>query len=335
MYLEEAKALLERASKVFDEQLRFIEPYGAGSSTHESCSTPALGIHLKSHNTYQLAVRLMHESDRFLVQPILDEIGQNKIDLRVTGPIVPFAFPTNPKIAIAHRGGWRSGVGRCGSIGCLVRKRGQSELLILSNNHILANTNNARESDPIIHLGTIGMTLGSRINSYIPFSNSHKNIASLKEFVDIKFNKLNLVDAAIANLNQNDMYIDRIRSLCKLKGFHDDDGQGFFPQLDKVYKRGIKTGFTEGKINSVIKEMPMNYTRDGSKSCKFINVLEIISDKPNEHFSLPGDSGAVIHDRDGYAVALLLGGISREKLTFAISIKAVLDALDIDLVLDL
>ncbi len=141
MYLDEAKALLGSASDIFDERLGRVEPFGAGSLTlgvgsskHRSYSTPALGIHPKGENNYQLAVRLTYESDRFLVQSILDEIGQDRVDLRVTGPVIPFA---NPMIAIAHGDSWHSGVGMCGSIGCLVRKRGQRELLILSNNHVL------------------------------------------------------------------------------------------------------------------------------------------------------------------------------------------------------
>lgn len=334
MNLDEAKALLEETSKTLDERLRIAEPYGGGSSTRITCSPPALGIHPKSNNTYQLAVRLTSNLDRMLIDPILTKIGQDRVDLRVTGPVIPFADSLNSKIAIAHQDGWLSGVGRYGSIGCLVHKRGKSELLILSNNHVLANTNNAKENDLIIQLGKIGMVLGSKINSYLPLRGGHNNIASLKEFVTLKFNEDNLVDAAIASLNQTDgIYIDRIRNLCKLKGFHNEE---FFTNkaYDKIlYKRGMRTNFTEGKITAFNLRQKVQYAEDGSKPCDFINVIEIKSHKSNQKFSLKGDSGAVIHDKDGYAVALLFAG-SLKGMTYAVPINAVLDALDLDLVLD-
>jgi hypothetical protein len=335
MYLDEAKALLEKTSEIFDEKLRRIEPFGSGSSTYRSCSPPALGIHPKAENTYQLAVRLTYESDRSIVKPILDEIGQDKIDLRVTGPIIPFTSFANPKIAITHRDSWHSGAGKYGSIGCFVRKRGQSELLILSNNHVLANINNAQESDLIIQLDAISMALGSKINSYLPLSRRYNDIASLKEFITLRFNEVNLVDAAIARLNQtDDIYIDRIRSLCRLKGFHNED---FFTNnvySIPLYKRGITTNVTEGKITAFNVRTKVQYASDGSKPCNFINVIEIRCDKSNQKFSLNGDSGAVIHDRDGYAVALLFAGNAATGMTYAVPIKTVLDALNLDLVLD-
>ncbi len=200
----------------------------------------------------------------------------------------------------------------------------------------VANKNNAEENDLIIQLDKIGMELGSKINSYLPLSRRYNRIALLKEFVPLKFNKVNLVDAAVASINQtDDMYIDRIRSLCKLKGFHNEEFFNNGPPNISVCKRGIKTNFTEGKITGLdfVKPLRIDYAKDGSKPCDFINYIEIQSDKWNQKFSLPGDSGAVIHDRDGYAVALLIGGTLRG-ITYAVPIKAVLDALDLDLVLD-
>jgi len=162
---------------------------------------------------------------------------------------------------------------------------------ILSNNHVLANSNNAQIGDPILQPGRYdGGTLPGDI------------IARLSGFVTIKFKTatsapLNYVDAAIAegefhNLNREIYWIGYVKQVNSK------------PQLgETVEKTGRTTNFTTGKILALNATVDVNY--GGGRVARF--AKQIVT----TNMSAGGDSGSLVCDIKEGAVGLLFAGSSK------------------------
>lgn len=162
---------------------------------------------------------------------------------------------------------------------------------ILSNNHVLANSNNARIGDPILQPGPYD---GGAVPRDI--------IARLSRFVPIRFKTstsipLNYVDAAIAegefhNLNREIHWIGYVKQVNSR------------PQLsDIVEKTGRTTNFTTGKILALNATVDVNY--GGGRVARF--ARQIVT----TNMSAGGDSGSLVCDIKEGAVGLLFAGSSR------------------------
>lgn len=172
---------------------------------------------------------------------------------------------------------------------------------ILSNNHVLANSNDARIGDPIFQPG--------------PYDGGTKKdtIARLSRFVPIRFDgKCNYVDAAIAEGDFDDLdreiywtgYVDGIVP----------------PKVGMVlHKTGRTTGHTTGRITGINATVNVNY--GGGKIAKFCRQI-ITTD-----MSAGGDSGSLMVDAENRAVGLLFAGSST--VTIANDIRYVLSMLKI------
>lgn len=162
---------------------------------------------------------------------------------------------------------------------------------ILSNNHVLANCNDARIRDPILQPGPYdGGTAPKDI------------IARLSRFVPIKFKTpkttpINYVDAAIAegefhNLNREIYwigYVQQVKSNPKVG--------------DLVEKTGRTTNFTTGKIIAINASVDVNY--GSGRVARF--AKQIVTGA----MSAGGDSGSLVCDIKEGAVGLLFAGSSR------------------------
>lgn len=161
---------------------------------------------------------------------------------------------------------------------------------ILSNNHVLANSNDARIGDPILQPGRYD---GGKLPRDL--------IARLTRFVPIRFisgdNKpCNYVDAAIAEGNLQDLnrevywggYVKKLYAAPKVG--------------DIVQKSGRTTGFTTGKVTGINGTVFVNY--GGGKVAKFCR--QIITDR----MGAGGDSGSLVTNREEGAVGLLFAGSS-------------------------
>ena len=162
---------------------------------------------------------------------------------------------------------------------------------ILSNNHVLANSNNARRGDPILQPGPIdGGTIPRDI------------VARLSAFVPIKWKTptsapLNYVDAAIAEgpfhlLNREIYWIGYVKHVNSRPSF----GQ-------TVEKTGRTTNFTTGKIIGLNGTFDVNY--GSGRVARF--ARQIVTSR----MSAPGDSGSLVCDTSEGAVGLLFAGSSR------------------------
>ncbi|MDA2583372.1 hypothetical protein PDR31_28350 [Bacillus cereus] len=163
---------------------------------------------------------------------------------------------------------------------------------ILSNNHVLANSNNANIGDPILQPGPIDG--GSDPTDWI---------ATLSRFIPITFssqvpleNQNNLVDAAIAEapFHQIDRSIHWIGSV-----------QGWRRKQNvtvgtRVMKTGRTTNHTHGVITAVNATVDVNY--GSGKVARFRDQIV------TTNLSSGGDSGSLITTNDDVAIGLLFAG---------------------------
>ncbi len=275
------------------------------------------------------------QRQRLLQHPIVErayKMAAGKARVIVTGPILRHSA-ARPGRCRPLEVGCSIGHHRitAGTLGCFVRRRADGKLGILSNNHVLANTNRGRIGDIILQPG--------RIDGRQP-GNVPDQIATLSDMIPIGFgvDQINFVDAAVAVL------IDGITcSLCRVA--HGDaawtlgDIDPLTFELQPVVKMGRTTGATRGFVQAVnIDNLLVSYNfgqRFGI--ARFDRQISIAGDKGA--FSTGGDSGSLVCSEAGRPVALLMAGSQRggtdgRGLTFASPIGSVVDALNIDICVD-
>ena len=199
-----------------------------------------------------------------------------------------------------------------GTLGCLVEKKGNH--YILSNNHVLANSNDATPGDPVIQPGRIdGGT------------SPDNDIAILEPYKKIDFSGApNDIDAAIALVG------DRNQTLVTPDildiGYPDPDP--IAASLEQtVQKHGRTTGHTVGVVEDISGDFLINYGR--SEPVLFEDQILV---KSTSAFSKPGDSGSLIVDEETLKpVALLFAG-NGSGITIANPINLVLNYYNVTVV---
>ncbi len=197
-----------------------------------------------------------------------------------------------------------------GTLGCLARKG--SALYILSNNHVLADSNKGKVGDPILQPGPYD---GGKVPADV--------IAKLSQFVPIKFGgPVNEVDCAIAQTSPK-----LVRPLSKCFGRISATPVACKRNL-LVKKCGRTTQFTRGRITDCNATVRVGYGPSGT--AVFRNQIIIVSLTRNP-FSAGGDSGSLICTNVGNRpVGLLFAGSATH--TIANPIQKVLSALNVSIV---
>ncbi len=204
-----------------------------------------------------------------------------------------------------------------GTLGVLAHRHGRP--VILSNNHVFANGNEASVGDPILQPGPAD---GGRMQD---------SIARLADFVPIRFNertlgpfgrileqilapllafaglgvkrlpsgKTNLVDAAIGEPIDASLVAPDIIGIGRVTGMV-DASIGM-----QVKKSGRTSGITEGRITAMDAIVEVDY---GGKTAIFRE--QIVSDIRSKG----GDSGSLVVDSRGRAVGLLFAGGAKTTL---------------------
>jgi hypothetical protein len=207
-----------------------------------------------------------------------------------------------------------------GTLGAFVTPRAAEKAPhILSNNHVLADENRGKIGDAILQPG-----------AFDDGKNPDDKVAALAIVTKLKKSGANEVDCAAAVLDAGVEFDPKsIRGLGNLAGL----GSEFLDAGTAVAKLGRTTGLTRGKVTAFeLDNVVVGYDLG---NLRFDNQIEIegADDGP---FSRGGDSGSLIVTEDRRAVALLFaggeeGGTNGQGLTFASPIRAVLDALKVDL----
>jgi len=214
------------------------------------------------------------------------EIAEVETDVVEVGKIRPLA--SNRQRSRPARGGASIGHYKitAGTLGCLVKDNKTGKILILSNNHVLANSNEAKKGDPILQPGAADGGTHPR-----------DTIAKLERWVEIGFGKkANTADAAVARpLNDKDVSSE-ISSIGIPKG----TVKGNVGLV--IQKTGRTTDHTLGEIQDIHATVRVEY--DG-KTALFRNQILASA------MSQGGDSGSLVLDQKRRAVGLLFAGSDR------------------------
>ncbi len=214
-----------------------------------------------------------------------------------------------------------------GTLSSLVQDAGGTQY-ILSNNHVLARSNQAQIGEAINQPGQIDQNCGQS-----------GEVANLSDFIQIKFKKRgsappNKVDAAIAQIIEGQVRTDgAILDVGVLSG---NTVAAFIGQT--VQKSGRTTGHTFGTVVAVDVTVDVGYSKEcggaTNQVARFVNQIRIAAGD----FSSSGDSGSLIVEAntvdpvDGLprAVGLLFAGSSNS--TLANPIDQLLNLFDVTMV---
>ncbi|HLE13856.1 MAG TPA: hypothetical protein VI776_03835 [Anaerolineales bacterium] len=227
-----------------------------------------------------------------------------------------------------------------GTLGCVVRDKNTNTRLILSNNHVLANSNDATPGDAILQPGPAdgGSTNLDQIatlerfrpidfssspgscslaNAYVELGNAIARLLGSSHRLDSHRSNpqaTNMIDAALARpLNDADV-LDEILEIGTVSGTV--EATLGMP----VRKSGRTTGFTTGQINLLNATVSVSY--GVGKTAVFQNQLIA------GPMSQGGDSGSLVVAGDSLrAVGLLFAGSNQT--TIFNPIQAVLDDLQV------
>jgi hypothetical protein len=247
-------------------------------------------------------VEKKYSDDEFRMQSDLEfipcKIDGVQTDIIEVGQIVPQSLramcrPLMPGVSVGHRGI------TAGTIGGFFTDR-NNDLVILSNNHVIANENSASIGDEIVQPGPM---------------DAHGDISvigHLKAFQRIEPSN-NLHDSAIAkvldnikvNAGVNIHYPSLNRPIA---------GWGASQIQLPVQKVGRTTGYTNGRIIATNATFTIAY---GFGPATFVDCIVCTN------MSAGGDSGSVILDMNMNAVGLLFAGSG--KVTLATPIDKVRD----------
>jgi hypothetical protein len=319
-------------------------PAATASSAGEATgwSGVALGLRPVGAGQVHLAIRLIDQADADVVLTGLADSAREEVDVRVIGRVRPLSSPTGSGDLQQRAGALPSPAGydpadlqqrgrplrpglsvghpdvTAGTLGGFVRRPGADGLLVLSNNHVLANSDAATEGDLALQPGVAdGGTPADRIGT-------------LSAFVRLRPGAGNLVDAAVAALDRG-VEADPTAYpggalLAAVASVDDVDPD------ELVEKLGRTTGHTRGRITAVeVDGVGVQYD-DGVHT--FDDQVEV--EGLTGAFSAGGDSGSVIwrsHDRAPLGLLFAgstQGGSAGGGVTFANPLATVLHSLGVE-----
>ncbi|MBN2555656.1 MAG: hypothetical protein JXA97_06925 [Anaerolineales bacterium] len=207
-----------------------------------------------------------------------------------------------------------------GTLGCVVRDRMTNKRMLLSNNHVFANSNQSAIGDPILQPGAVDggavpEDVIARLERAIPLrfstgpatcpwaqlyaglGNRIAGMLGAHHSVEVGWRDLsaeNEVDAALAAPLEDSAVSDEILDIGVIGGTTP-------PALGMlVRKSGRSSGFTTGTITILDASVDIHY---GDRSARFVHQVVTIA------MSTPGDSGSILVDGGSLlAVGLLFAG---------------------------
>jgi hypothetical protein len=219
--------------------------------------------------------------------------------------------------------GWSVGHGNvtCGSIGAFAKVKGEKRVGIVSNNHVLSCSNDAKPGDLTYQPGV-----------YDGKGKPDHVVGSLHSFVKLQ-REHNVVDAAFALLNEDIGYDTSIvGELGAFNGMSNEE-----PDVGmETRKFGRTSSSTVGKITAIeVDNLLVGYGKPGTLS--FDRQIEIMGhaygsndEDTGEGYLRPGDSGSMTMDSKNRALALNFAGSSER--AYANPMTEVVKALKLTLV---
>lgn len=252
----------------------------------------------------QLAIRRedgstnpVSKSEVLCFKSILEWLGKQRETTK--GSRTSYLRPAVPGVSIGHH------KGGAGTFGAVVYDTATRKPMILSNNHVLANTSmnsdvRAGLNDPIVQPAAI--------------DGSCDTIGYLSRYIPLKaYPQLNTVDSAVAVPVRATAVKPEILEIGKVIGIS-EAVSGM-----TVKKSGRTTGLTVGKIRAVNATVKVSY----GEGRTLLFEKQIVASKMSE----PGDSGSLVVDVKNKAVGLLFAGSDQSTIINPISL--VLEALKV------
>ncbi len=225
-----------------------------------------------------------------------------------------------------------------GTLGALVKDVETDEVLILSNNHVMANSNDATPGDSILQPGphdggTVAKDTIANLERFVPIQFESepppipcpvsKMVAGIANFLawlvgskhrllSVVIQQANQVDGAVAKPTGPEVVNNEILEIGTVTGDTE-------PELGmEVRKSGRTTGLTTGTIQLLDASVNVGY--GGGKTALFTNQIL------TSNMSKGGDSGSLLVKREGNrAIGLLFAG--SDQVTIHNPIGYVKDAL--------
>jgi hypothetical protein len=234
--------------------------------------------------------------------------GVNAGDIKVEEVgLIRFRMPTRnhrppfPGISVGH---YRV---TAGTLGCFVKDE-KDKIYILSNNHVLANSNRCYWKDPILQPGILDGGIKTK-----------DMIAQLSYYIPLERSVPNAMDAAIAEIIP-ELKIDHRPSAKHRMRTITDPLYGM-----KVEKYGRTTGHTKGKIT--VRSLDLEVDYDGY-TFDFEDQFEIKGNR-GKKFCDAGDSGALIFESGKLRPVGLLFAGADDGTTYATPIGEILSSLSV------
>ena len=312
--LEDFRKILKEARKELHDKPNVIAT-GVGYKTTENKKTKELAIICSVDSKKSSKALIASELIPKTIQNIPTDVYPTGIIYAQDDPTGRFR-PAPGGVSIGHINI------SAGTLGCLVKK--DNKLYILSNNHVLANSNDAEINDPILQPGphdggqyaadhianlkdfiTIEFE-GGDVTSPCPFGNAAASVLNGLAAITGSKTRLkaarnagiqasdNLVDAAIAlPLNPDDVK-NEILNIGTISG----QAEGTMGM--EIQKSGRTTGHTKGTIEQIDVTVQVSY--GANKTAVFVDQLMAGA------MSEGGDSGSAVLDMDNKLVGLLFAG---------------------------
>lgn len=201
-----------------------------------------------------------------------------------------------------------------GTLGCIVQDETSNNPMVLSNNHVFANTST---------VGNQRAVVGDSIYQPGPIDGGTSNdtVATLARWIALKTNEANVVDAAIGTpLEEPSPYILKSES-----EYIEINGLNTVSRGITVNKTGRTSGYTTGEITDVDYTGYVDY--NGELILFTDQILAIIKVEG-------GDSGSIMLDENNNAVGLVFAGSQDNQGTYyclANKINTVFSLLKIEL----
>ena len=298
---------------------------------------------IKGEQTDRPAIMVFVEEKKPLKQLVPEAIVPTKLngidtDVYESDEIVIFQDPTlryRPAPGGVSIGHYKI---TAGTLGCAVRDKKTGKMVALSNNHVLANSNNANPGDSAFQPGPYdggtpsinnwGMLtrfpLISMSPAVCPLAMGFCNIINLILTILGRQTRLsgngpapftaNVVDCALAAPNKPEYLKNDILAI----GMPKTQIRTATPGLE-VQKSGRTTRHTKDKVIAIDTTAKVNY---GGPIAVFEH--QIVAGP----MSAGGDSGSLVLDMDNRPVGLLFAG--SDKVTIMNEIQRVMDALEIE-----
>ncbi len=267
----------------------------------------------KQLNSYEQVPQNIEEKETDVIEVgDVELLSQNNTRLNKSRPAQPGVSIGHYKIT-------------AGTFGAVVKDKKTGQLLILSNNHVLANISDGRDGraykgDEILQPGSYDgggeRDIIAYLERFAPIYNNEVNERGKASYLSRGFTRLitlfnnilspsyrqknNKIDGAVAKPKSEDIIEQEIIGIGKVNG----------TVQPKLGMKVIKSGRTTGVTSSIIKAVDVTIKVRLSDNASTYFSDQILADS----FSRPGDSGSLVVDKNNRAVGLLFAGSKQSSI---------------------